>query len=252
MKALTSLNLSFGLLTLPLRIYPIRDSNADNIDFVGLSNCCHSVLKAKKFCSVCSKETSWRSDLKGYKIGKQYIELTKEELETIEKLENGIEILYFSCGSLPLAIFDKPYFLEPTANYKLYDLLNNLFAELNLVAVCRSVVKGNEHFAVLRHDKKGLILQYIERVTDLNIEYKKVDYSKAEYLQLKQIIEQNLKEFDFNELKNSYADKVKKLIEQKAEGKTIDITKIETKELQESNLLEQLKAMTKQKVEKVV
>lgn len=253
MKALSSINLSYGLLNIPIKVYPLRDSKSDSISFSSLSDCCKKETGLKRYCKNCLMALAWKTDLKGYKIGKEFIELSKAELETIERLDNGIEIIYFiKNASLLSALLDKPYFLEPTANFKLYSLFNSLFAQQNISAICRFVMKGNEHFGVLRHDKNGLLLQIIEKITDLTIEYKKADYSEAESKQLKEIIESNIKDFDFSLLKNLYVEKVKRLIEAKSEGKTIDITATTTERLEEANLLDTLKAMSKQKIVKEV
>ena len=95
----------------------------------------------------------------------------------------------------------------------------------------------------------------MERITDLTIEIKEANFNGNEETQLKEIIKENIKEFDFNELKPIYAENVKKLIEQKAEGKEIKIEQISTKELDDSKLIDSLKLMRrkiKQKIEEVV
>ena len=252
-KSLTSINLSFGLLNIPIKVYPMRDSKSDSVDFVGLSNCCHSETGLKRYCKDCQNQLEWKTDLKGYKIGKEYIQLTKAELETIERLDNGIEILHFANANVPLVILDKPYLIEPTSNYKLYNLFVNLFAELNIIAVCRNVVKGYEHFSILRHNKDYLELQHIERVSDLSISTKDIKFSTDEKKQLKAVIETNLKDFSFAELQPVYVSRVKELIEQKAQGNTIQIREpTATSELQEKNLLDTLKLMSKQAIKKEV
>src|SRR3990167_5145457 len=221
MKALSSISVNFGLLNMPVKVYPMRNKE-DTLSFSGLSNCCHFETGLKRYCKSCVKDLSWKTELKGYKISKNtYIELNKDELESIERLDNGIEILYFSkVADIPLPLLSNPYFLEPTANYKLYFLLNSVFAELSIIAVCRAVMKGYEHFAVLRHSKKGLELQFIEKI----------------------------KNFDFSELKPIYINKVKELIQAKAEGREIKINPVETKELKEANLLNALNSMRKKKI----
>jgi|SRR3990167_439869 len=249
MKALSSISVNFGLLNMPVKVYPMRNKE-DTLSFSGLSNCCHFETGLKRYCKSCVKDLSWKTELKGYKISKNtYIELNKDELESIERLHNGIEILYFSkVADIPLPLLSNPYFLEPTANYKLYFLLNSVFAELSIIAVCRAVMKGYEHFAVLRHSKKGLELQFIEKITDLTIDLKKAEYSKDEEKQLKEIIKENIKNFDFSELKPIYINKVKELIQAKAEGREIKINPVETKELKEANLLNALNSMRKKKI----
>jgi len=249
MKALSSINLFYGLLNIPIKVYPMRDSKSDSVDFVGLSDCCKTETGLKRYCKGCISQLQWKTDLKGYKIGKEYIQITKSELETIERLENGVEVLYFtSANEISLSILDKPYLIEPTSNYKLYNLFVNLFAELNIIAVCRTVIKGNEHFSILRHNKDYLELQHIERVNDLAINTKDVKFSADEKKQMKAVIEINLKDFSFAELKPIYVSKVKELIEQKAQGNTIEIREPTiASELQEKNLLDTLKMMRKEK-----
>lgn len=251
MKALTSLNLSFGMLNMPVRVYSMRDTKADSISFASLSPCCHKETGLQRYCKDCQNKLAWKTDLKGYKIGKEFVELTKDELATIERLDNGIEIIHYTdMSSIEQNFLDKPYFIEATGNFKLYSLFSFLFAQNNICAVAKATMKGNEHFAVLRHDKRGLVLQFIEKVTDIDISVKKGSYSEQEEKMLNTLINGSMKEFDFSSLHNTYVEKVRHLIEQKADGKTIDITaKTSTEMLDESNLLETMKAMTKQKIE---
>ena len=67
---------------------------------------------------------------------------------------------------------------------------------------------------------------------------------------MRAVIETNLKDFSFAELKPVYVSRVKELIEQKAQGNTIEIREpTATSELQEKNLLDTLKLMSKKKIE---
>ena len=255
MKALSEVKVSYGLLNLDVKVYPLR-SKEDKISFNGLSECCKNITGLKRYCKSCLKELAWKQELKGFKVGKnEYIQLTKDELDTIEKLENGIQIIKFiKSDEIDLSILDKVYLLEAvnSISKKLYSLFNNLFAELSIYALCRTIIKGSEHFSILRHNKTGLIMQYIEKIDGLTIDTKGT-YLEAEYIQLKEIIKQSIGNFNFDELKPIYATKIKELIELKAQGKTIELKEITTERL-DTNLLATLKAMSKteKKIERMV
>lgn len=256
MKSLSTLNLSFGLLNLSVKVYGMR-SREDKLSFSSLSDCCKSATKLQRNCSVCGKDLAWKTDTKGFKIGKNsFVELSKTELETIGRVNNGIEILYFTKASnIPMAILDKPYFLEADDNVvanKLYSLFNEVFAEQNIYAICRTTIKGSEHFAILRHDKKGIIMQYLEKVSSLAIDMKSVEQNPNESEEFKKIIKANTKDFNFSELKPIYTEKVKELIEAKAEGREIVVKDINTAELNDNKLLDTLKVMSKEKIKEVV
>ena len=80
MKSFSTLNISYGLLNFSVKLYPLRDK-IDNINFVSLSDCCKSITKLKRICKSCAKELSWRTELKGFKLGKNnYVELSLSEL----------------------------------------------------------------------------------------------------------------------------------------------------------------------------
>src|SRR3990167_5537413 len=96
MKAYATLPISFGLLNFEVKLYNLR-SKEDKITFNGLSDCCRKETGLKRICKACMNELAWKTELKGYKIGKNtFVELTLSELDSLERLENGIEILYFS------------------------------------------------------------------------------------------------------------------------------------------------------------
>lgn len=124
--------------------------------------------------------------------------------------------------------------------------LKEIVSSLLLNGFCRTILKGSEHFSILRHNKNGLMLQYIERVDNLTVDYS-TTFNEVEHKQLKEIIKQNVKPFNFDELKPIYATKVKELIEMKANGKEIKVLEVNTERMESSNLLDTLKIMNKEK-----
>ena len=256
MKALSSINLSFGLLTLPIKVYPLRNSKEDKISFSSLSNCCHKETGLQRYCKECAGKQDWRTDLKGFKVGKNnFIELTTEELNTIDDLENGIEIIKFcSVASVPYKVLDKPYLIEPTDSRsvkKLYSLFNSAFAELNVCAVAKTIIKGNEHFSILRHDKEWLILQFVERTSEITA-IPNADFSEAEREQIKTLISNNMAEFSFDFYEPVYVTKVRQMIEAKMEGKPIEVKEMNTKLNENALVLDMLKKMNEPKALEVV
>lgn len=258
MRAIGSTAIKWQLFEIPTKIYSLR-STEEKVSFMGLSDCCKSQLKSHKNCSSCGKEQKWITDDKGYKVSKDTIvPLTKQEIETIEKFDAGVHIVKFVDKSeVPETALDKPYLLEATGSHKVYALIREALMQQNKVAVVRAIIKGNEHIGILRHDKEGIVLQYIERLNAITIVPKEVKVADSEKTMFSKLIEANSGNFDFDELHSSYFEGVAKLISKKLAGEKIEVIEQKIKETND-DIEATMKAMLdiaqgkKQIVEKVV
>ena len=81
------------------------------------------------------------------------------------------------------------------------------------------------------------------------IDVKKLESNKDELEQMKEIIDDDVKEFDFDGLKPIYIEKVKQLIEQKADGKTIEVKSVNSETITDTKLIDTLALMKPKKKE---
>src|ERR1051326_8202860 len=105
-RALQSASLSFGLVTIPVKLYMAASSKS--VSFHMLHQKDGSRIKQHLYCQAEEKEVSREEIIKGYEVSKgQYVEIRDEELEALEEAANrGVEIEEF----IPLDAIDPVYF----------------------------------------------------------------------------------------------------------------------------------------------
>jgi DNA end-binding protein Ku len=158
--ALGSGTISFGLVSIPVKLYTATASGT--IAFNLLHAKCGSRIKQHTFCPTCN-ETVERSGLvKGYEFAKgQYVRVTDEELKALEgEASKMIDILEF----VPLAqvdpvYFEKAYYLgADKGGEKPYRLLADAMAQAGQVALAKFVMRGKESLVLIRPAQEGLLL----------------------------------------------------------------------------------------------
>jgi len=243
MKPISNTTLKWGFISVGVKVYPIRDTSED-ISLTTLCSDCNGETGLKRYCKSCGSGQKWITGVKGYRIDKQNIvKLTKEEIETIERGTSKIQVLGFvKAEMVDSATYDKPYFLEPSMNTEVYNALVKLLQQENKVILAKAIIKSSEHIAVLRHYGNGLLMQYVEKIKPIEIGIKKDVVTESEYALLKQLIDKHTIELDLDSVTFDYREQLKQLINDKLNGKVIEIEKEQIK--QKDELLEEsLKAM---------
>ena len=83
-RSLVSGTISFGLVAIPIRLYPAVVS--ERVSFHLLHAKCGSRIKYQTYCPVCDQVVDRADLVKGYELGKErYIRVTEDELEALEE-----------------------------------------------------------------------------------------------------------------------------------------------------------------------
>jgi len=250
-RAIASLTVTFGLVSVPVKLFSATQSSA-GISFNLLHSACGSRLKQQY---LCAKEgvVVERSDMvKGFEFAKdQYVVFTPDELKALEeKGTQTIEIVSFiPMKSVDPIFYDKAYYLAPDkGGARPYALLARAMREMDRCALAKWAWKGKQYMVQVRPSEDGLVLQqllYADEVRGLaDLEIEKADVKPAELSLAKQLIEQGATdEYD----PKAYVDEVKKRIEaavqQKVEGKEVTLSaEPETGGAQVIDLMEALRA----------
>jgi DNA end-binding protein Ku len=195
-RSIASLSLSFGLVSIPVRLYSATES-ATGISF-NLLHTCGSRLKQQYLCLKENVPVERSEMLKGYEFEKdRYVMFTPAELKTLENASrHTIDIVSF----IPLAAvdpiyYDKAYYLAPDKRgAKPYGLLLEAMRESGRCALARWAWKGKEYVVQVRPGDEGLVLQqllYAAEVRSMkDIDIEKVDVQKAELQLALQLINQ--------------------------------------------------------------
>jgi DNA end-binding protein Ku len=250
MRSMASATISFGLVSIPVRLYSATESSAA-ISFNLLHKADGSRLRQQYICIKEEVVVPREEMVKGYEFQKgEYVVFTPEELKELEETSTQtVDITEF----VPLAkvdpvYFDKAYYLGPDkGGDKPYKLLARAMTESGRAALARYAARGKMYLVLVRPIGDKLVMQqlhYADEVRDIReVPVGDAEVREQELKLAKQLVEQIARE-TFNP--DAYEDEVKKRIEEqiqrKVEGKEIALSPVEAKPAQIIDLMEALKA----------
>lgn len=255
MRALWRGTLSFGLINIPVKLYSAsleRSLSFKLIDKHG--NCPISYVKV---CRNNGKEVSKEDIVRGYEYQKgDYVVLDAEDFKkAAPKKTELIEVLHFADEDIDAKYVEKPYYIEPDKkSAKAYILLRDALKKSNKIAVARFVMKDKEHVAAIKPEDNILILnqlRYEDEIRKPALELPKATYSKSEMDIARALIDKLTQKFDPKKYKDTYTEKLEKIIEAKAKGKRVKITK-DVKVPTDTNMKDLIKMLKKSLNEKPV
>jgi DNA end-binding protein Ku len=249
-RSIASLTVSFGLVSIPVKLYSATESSKA-ISFNLLHKGCGSRLKQQY---VCLKEEVVvpRDDMvKGYEFAKdQYVLFNPEELKALEEAGTHMaEITEFvPIESIDPVYFDKAYYLAPDkGGAKPYALLARALAESGRCALGRWAARGKQYIVMIRPVHQGLVMQqllYAGEVRSIQeIEIPQTEVKDAELKLAKQLIEaQAADAFDPAAYADEVAKRIEAAIQKKVEGQEISMSEAPEGGAQVIDLMEALRA----------
>ena len=162
-RALWKGSINFGLVNIPVALYPAETSSS--LDFDLLDKRDFAPIKYQRINKQTGEEVPWSEIVKGYEYQKgEYVTLTDEELRSANvEATQSIDILDFvDAAEISPMYFDRPYYLEPLKNgRRAYMLLRDVLAKSNKVAIARVVIRTREHLAAVMPQGAVLILNLL-------------------------------------------------------------------------------------------
>jgi DNA end-binding protein Ku len=232
-RSIADLSLSFGLVSIPVKVYPATQSK-DAISFNLLHKACGSRLKQQYIC-IKEQVVVERSEMiKGYEFAKdQYVSFNPEELKVLEeKGTHTVDIVGFIPeGAIDPIYFDKAYYLAPDKRGdKPYTLLYEGMRQTNRCALARWAWRGKSYTVQVRPSPEGgLVLQqllYAKEVRSMKeLGVSLTDVKKPELELAVQLIEQITQDtFDPNEYEDEVMKRIEAAVDAKIEGKEITVS----------------------------
>jgi len=179
-RSIASLSLSFGLVSIPVKLYSATESS-ETIPSCLLLAKDGSRVKQQYVSEKDMKTVVPRSEMiKGYEFEKdQYVLFQPEELKALEEgSSHVIDIVAFIPEKeVDPIYYDKAYFLAPDKRGgKPYSLLRAAMRESGRCALAKWAWKGKQYVVQVRAAEDGLVLQQllyaneVRSLADLNIE----------------------------------------------------------------------------------
>jgi DNA end-binding protein Ku len=169
MRAIWKGSISFGLVNVPISLYPA--TTRKELTFHLLRKSDLSPIKYKRVGEADGKEVPWDQIVKGYEYEKgKFIPITDEDFERADvQATQTIEVLEFvQLKQIDPIFFDRPYYLEPQRQgAKAYALLRDALKKMEMVGIAKVVLKTRQHLASVKPEQNALVLELMHFAEEL-------------------------------------------------------------------------------------
>jgi len=255
MRSIWNGSISFGLVSIPIKIYSASEDRKLDLDMLDVHD--NARIRYKRVNEDTGKEVEWKDIVKGFKKDDSYVILEKEDFEKANmKKSKTIDIEEFvEEAEVNDLLFKSPYFLEPQKEGgKSYNLLRDALKKTGKLGVATFVMRQKEHLSLIGVYKNALVLHVIRFAdeirdpSDLKLPSTKV--SKKEVDMALSLIENYTEPFKLEKYKDVYNKQLMKIINNKASGKKSRTKKVDTTPTQAGDLMAKLKASLEKKKKK--
>lgn len=230
-------SISFGLVTVPVRLYPAEDRGAQ-LSFRMLDGRDLAPIKQRRVNERTGKEVVWDEIVKGYELEDGRWVVLDDDDFTAANVEatQTIDIISAVCADqIDPTYFDKPYYLQPSkAGRKAYALLREALRDAERVALAKVVIRTRQHLAAIVPFGDALVLEILRYPYELrsagsldlpSSDLKASGVTRAEIDMAKQLLSTIEREFDPEDevYRDTYRDDLLALIERKAAGEAVTI-----------------------------
>ncbi len=238
-RALWKGAISFGLVHIPIALYPATSEHA--IDFDWLDKRTLDPVGYKRINKKTGREIPREQIVKGiaYESGR-YVVLGDDEIAAAyPTTTQTIEIESFvPADGIPFIYLERPYYVAPVGKAaKVYALLREALRAAGRVGVARVVIQTKQHLAVLVPSGPGLVLNLLRWGADIRSWQdlplpadgaEAAGLSERELKMAVQLVEDMSGDWDPHAWRDSFKDAIMKLVDHKvASGETSDTTALE-------------------------
>jgi len=247
MRAIWSGAIGFGLVNIPVKLYSAIQESELDLDMLDKKD--FSNIKFRRVNASTGKEVAWDNIVRGYKINDRYVVLTEKDFEKASPEKTKmIEISEFvDEKEIDSIYFEKPYYLQPEkSGVKAYALLRDALKKTGKAGLGTYVLRNRESLVIIKPLDDILVLNKIrfqEEIRDPEeIKAPAATNKTTEMKMAVQLIDQLSHEFNIAKYKDTYSQKLLKLIKAKAKGKTIKQSPLKLVHSRSRDLMSQLKA----------
>jgi DNA end-binding protein Ku len=226
---LSTASISFGLVTIPVRLYPATQASA-GVSFHLLHAKDGARLKQQLVCSEDGEVVPRTEATKGYEFEKgHYVRFTDKELKALDQeATHGIEIAEFvPFSSVDPAYYERPYFLAPDkGGDKAFALLARALSDQGLAAIGQYAVRGKDYLVAVRPAGKHLVMHQLLHSDEVrsidDIPAPSADVRGPELKLAEQLIQQLANDaFAPQKYEDRVRKRIRALIERKVKGEEI-------------------------------
>ncbi len=220
--------ISFGLVTIPVKLYSATETK--DVSFHQVRRSDGSRIKYKRVAAVDGEEVAYGDIAKGYELSSgETVVLTDDDFKDLPlSSSRAIDVLQFvPLEQLDPIFFEKSYYLEPDkAGTKPYVLLREALVASGMVAVVKVALRNRESLAALRVRDGVFVLETMlwpdeVRTPDFGFLDEEVEVRSQELAMAGSLIQTLAGDFDAGEYKDGYREALQAVIEAKVEGREV-------------------------------
>jgi DNA end-binding protein Ku len=238
MRAIWKGAVSFGLVSVPVKLYSATESH--DVSFRQVHQADGGRIRYQRICSVDGEEVPYSEIAKGYETEDgEMVVLTDDDfanLPTTSSREIAVEKFVPSDQIDPM-LFEKSYYLEPeNTGVKPYALLRQALLDADRVALVTVALRQRTTIAALRvrptDNGDVIVLQTMMwpdeiRVPDFQVEAGEIKDSEIKMANM--LVETLAGDFHSEEFSDDYAEAVEEMVKAKIEGGEVERTPTSTK-----------------------
>jgi DNA end-binding protein Ku len=236
MRTIWNGSISFGLVSIPvgLALATKPAARQSDVSFRLLHRECRTPIKQKRWCPTHDIEVGPDELVKGWEVAKgEFVIVEEEDLEAIEQSDDSrsIDITRFvPLESVDPIFFDRTYFLAPSDNAaqrRPYVLLLEAMKKTEMAAMGRFVLRGQEHYCLIRPRGEALALETLFLAEDVRSQaeieeaVESTEVRDQELDLARQVIESLENDFEPEELQSQYRSDLRAMLEAKLAGEEI-------------------------------
>jgi DNA end-binding protein Ku len=228
MRAIWKGSISFGLVYIPIAVYPA--TREEKLSFRQLRATDLSPIRYKKVAETDQKEVTADQIVKGFEYERgRYVVLKEEDFAKVRiESTHSIDITDFvDLGQVDPKFFYKPYFLEPQkGGEKAYALLHKALAGTGKIGIAKVVISNREYLASVKPDGLFLVLDLMHFSSEI-LAPEELNNGSAtaitdkELKMAQSLVESMSTPWEPEKYRDEYRNAVMEMIEQKAQHKEV-------------------------------
>ena len=243
--------INFGLVSVPVGLYSATEEH--EVDFHQFQKGTSDRIRYKRVNERTGREVDYEKIVKGHDIGGgEYVIIEPDELDNIAPGKSrSLEISTFvDLDEIDPIYYQKSYYLGPkdADNASSYALMRDALKKTNRAGIAKFVMRGKEYLATIRAQDKVLVLETMFFADEIRDPAKELDDLPAKSSAGKQLsmaadlIEAMSGEWKPSTYKDTYTERVQKLVETKRKGKEVVFTEEEPEATTPTDLVSALRA----------
>lgn len=225
MQAIWKGTISFGLVTIPIKVYSATEER--DISFRQVHEADGGRIRYKRVCEADGQEVPYSDISKGYELpdGRMVILSNEDFAELPLPSAKSIEVLEFvPAEQIDSLYFAKAYYLAADGvGAKPYVLLRDALTKTGQCALVKVALRTKESLALLRERDGALVLQTMMwpdevRSSEFAVPADGIDVKKQEVAMAESYIATLKADFDPGRYHSDYREALEQLVEAKASG----------------------------------